>query len=137
MGPGFALAFRAMSAHRRADPRLAAVAILWLLLGALIPAGYMPRFAGGMIRVELCNGAGEHRAVDIPLNGRPRPHHDGVDMCGYAGVGPGFAGAPPELAQPPFTAASDRVATSAIFARPHRAAFNPNAPPLAPPALFV
>ena len=86
--------------HRWCAAAIIALA-LWIRL--IVPAGFMPVFAGGVFHVELCSGRGvEPMPAAMPGMRHDRGGHDmsGKDdrPCGFSGHAPAsMAGADPIL----------------------------------------
>lgn len=77
------------------------LAALTLFMKVAVPAGFMPVFAHGSVRMELCSGYGPERMADMPTPGAGHGKSHGPDQlspCGFAGhAPPAMAGADPIL----------------------------------------
>lgn len=108
----------------------------WLVMLALfmklaVPAGFMPVFAGGSVRIELCSGNGPEMMAGMADHadhaGKHRPPGAPGEPCGFAGhAPPAMAGADPIL-----LVAAIAFVFAAVFTAPARR--RPQAPPFLRP----
>jgi hypothetical protein len=116
--------------------------IVSILFGALSPRGYMPSFEGGRIAIEICTEEGA-RTVEVDAPGGkqapgPTQNHGLAKPCLYAGVGSTLiADAPPPPSALLFRPAHAAPPRPSGPAAGLRSPFDPNAPPQAPPRIFV
>lgn len=131
-----ALAFGAARAGQWAlllRPPLALVAIWLLVASAMFPRGYMPARSADGFTIVLCSAVGLTSAPAGDAPDIPRRHIGSV-KCDALGPAPAIL--PPAIVAPAPPVAVVFLATWAATAvvQLFRAAYDPNAPPTAPPA---
>lgn len=119
------------------EPALFVLAILLMFSFSMFPRGYMPaRTAAGGFTIILCSASGlAAKAVDGPV--QPPRRHVGSETCDM--IGAPAAVLPPTVAFPAPLAGPGLLTSWSVrsFALRFRSAFDPNAPPTAPPLLAL
>ena len=117
------------------EPALFILSILLMVSFSVFPRGYMPARTASGFTIVLCSGFGlKSKAVDAPAE-TPRRHigSEKCDMVGAAAILP-----PPAAFIPPVAAPVALSLWSVrSFAIRFLSAFDPNAPPTAPPLLTI
>ena len=119
------------------EPALFVLAILLMISFSMFPRGFMPaRTASGGFTIVLCSASGlKAKTVDVPAQ-TPR-RHIGSTNCDV--VGAAAAVLPPALGlpSPPTGLGLLSLWSVRAFLLGFTSAFDPNAPPTAPPLLTL
>ena len=112
-----------------------ALAVALMVLGSLFPRGYMPVNSGHSIVIALCSSAGS-KTVTLDFGGKLPDHHTGSNCCD--GLLPVLPQVPEFVGLPALLYGTlAPILPPDWFATPLLAAFDPNAPPQAPPFLLI
>jgi hypothetical protein len=111
---------------------------LWLMLaGSLFPPGYMPVGRADSVTIVLCSASGP-RTVTLDLDRNSVPNqHSGSTSCDRVAALGAVLPEPPSIPEPVSYAEPLPEPPPSRIWQPFRSAFDPNAPPQAPPLLHT
>lgn len=111
---------------------------LWLMLaGSLFPPGYMPVARGDTVTITLCSASGPKQVtLDLGRDSAPS-QHSGSSNCDRIAAAGALIPEAPRIAEPVSYPLVPSERPPERLWQPFRSAFDPNAPPHAPPLLHV
>lgn len=118
------------------EPALFILSILLMISFSMFPRGFMPARTASGFTIVLCSASGlQPKSVDAPAQAPRR--HIGSEKCDM--VGAAAAVLPPALVlpAPPVGLGVLSLWSVRLFELRFRSAFDPNAPPTAPPLLTI